>query len=1045
MREQGNKLTPKQNELVLALLAQHEIIKPYKETLRSLLELHPGHFSGWQGQAKLDAFIKDVNQQAKRFRISFVAGQFSIIVGERPKVISRPSFPIVTDSPSFRIITLLEETNRPLTLDNILDVLSSLPRETAIKELGKLEGRELVINTFAVEGTDSRYFLSSRLEEVIGSTVFQCSDHIGNHYIYQEEAKRLEAAGQLTKMIGPAGYYYVSAFRLIELGDRIEVLTDSGQLSATPENIEASIKKGLIIRGVTSEGRSCFIDTAAQNHYAVEIFNEFTDRYLRLFPEEQRSAIYQKIRAAFSAGWQTINPTSVVEFLYEAKVLADINAKPKAVILSFVNNPEAETLLKTSGVFNESELAEIGQARRDLLTLFQFPMIFNPEEADSLQNFWHFIHEKSGCFEVFQLLLVMKLDLLRFHAASETPLPPAALWETRMVYAPLAEQRGYAELADNMREMIFRLTYPEQYQGTRQRMEGIIGMTLEEGRRHLRIRADELALMLLSEDIRFSAIRFRLKEVASLIGKGEGADILGLRVIAKDLKGAYAVIAYLQSTLQKAHPELLPDKTPVLNDRLVPRDAIGWRGWRGYFYDFSEPLTNGHPRSNRLLSIQVLTEEMEKSDKFGDRGHAGYKAAREAGYFASQQKKTSFRAQLFLPAPLRQYSAQPEEDFSVDRKTATGFHRVIVWPADLPFSDKSLAELAGRKVSHLRVGKEDTVDDILARASFNDFLVANNASAEVYQPVLEESGQLVLKPLKGQAKVSRGFIPPSGSILVLKTHQLTPISENDLAQIRSEANTLRAKLLSSLALSERHGKTREQLLTDPAIAELLAPLSEKKTTELVEALKLRNPQELQLAVALKVIDRPGLNNLLGVFESKVTLEVHNNVQSKLTASAPLRYGVLAKVLERLHDSRLLGGHSEINFDPNSSFFLNLSLYLPARNMNGSEQVMREIKELLDSGEHPERNNLVIRRNARIKLRPNGSYKHWEKIDRLAATISSLGLNILGFDLPDTENNREEFGEIIFDFDRDSASVEEKMSRLEEAMKKFPYSSYLVIN
>lgn len=1046
LREQGNKLTPKQNELILDLLSQHEIIKP-RETLHSLQELQPGHFYGWQGQAKLDGFIRDVNQLADRFKISFVAGQFSIIVGKRATIIDRPSFPIVADSPSFKILSLLEETNRPLTIDNILGELDTLPRETAIKELGKMEGRGLVINTFAVEEADSRYFLSSRLAEVSGSTVFQCSDQLGDHYIYQAEAKRLEADGRLTKMIGPGGYYYVSTFRLIELGDRIEVLTNSGRLYVTPENIEAAIKKGTLIRGVTGEGRSCFIETASQNHYMFEVFNDFTDNYLRLFPEEQQAALYQKIRVAFSAGWEAIKPTSVVEFLYEAKVLAELGAKPKAVLLSFINSPEAESRLRRYGVFNEDELAELGQARRDLFTLFQFPMVFNPEESNSLQNFWHFIYEKSGCLEIFQLLLVMKLDLLRFHAASETPLPPAALWEIRMVYAPLAEQSGYAELANNMRELVFRLTDPEQYQETKARMEANIGMTLEEGRRHLRIRKEELAVMLKSEGLDFSAIRFRLKEVASLFGKGEGADTLGLRVIVKNLKEAYAVAAYLQSALQKARPELVPDGTPVLKDRLAPHDDFGWRGWRGYFHDFSDPLVNGQPSRGRILSIQVLTEEMEKSDKFGARGHAGYKAAREAGHYASEQKKTSFRNQVFLPAPIGQYTSLPEEIFSVNKQTAAGFNRVVIWPADLPFSEKSLVDLAGRKVSHLRIGRGDTIEDILARRAFGNFLIANNVIAEIYQPVLEASGQLTLKPLKGQAKVSRGFVPPSGSIIVFKAIQLTPLTENELAQIRSKANTIRAKLLTNLELAERRGKTREQLLTDPAIAELLSPLSEQRTAELVEALKLRDQEELQLAVAFKLIDRPWLNNLLGIFESKVALEIHNKTESKLSASAPLRYGVLAKVLERLSDSRLLGGQAEIHFDPSGTFFLHFSLYLPARNMNASEEVMREIKELLDSGEQPERSNLIIRRTARIKLRPTGNYKHWEKIDRLAKTIRDLGLNILGFDLPDISENkeREGFGEIIFDFEKDSSNIEERLSRLEEVLKKFPFTSYVIIN
>ena len=768
-----------------SLLIKHGLLQPEFEKIDPE-KLQHFHFCMVVSDIQIKAFIEEANDNhifGQGFEIAYIAGQFSLIkrvIVPPPPIL--PSFDKsqleITPSVQSLIVHILFSTNRPLTLFQIKSELDKqLPKEITSEaagiEIGKLIGQRAVAETFAEKQENRRFFMPERHLKIMldNRTIFEYESTEGEmRYIYHKEAAALASAGKAFRFLDPGGSFVYVAKERFEIYQEFttEVKADKSSLLVFNYDLDQLLKKGLILTGL-EEGNFevCYIYHESQRQYPFQIFNAFAHAYLD-FKEKGSVSQYKQLRTAFEAGLKVERPVSIADFLYEAKVLAAMGAGPIAIAVALARRPEAIEQLRKTGHFIEIELREIAECFEHLAFISRLPALFAPEQPDSLQNFIDFIYDKSATYNVFLLLLAVKLGQIRKLAATGKKLLPSLQREIELIYAPLAESKYFIDLSNGMRDLIARLTDPEKYVMARDSMEKTMGMGFDEARRHLRSLTGELIEDIATdpkcpEDIPGLKARSRVKEVYAM--KKEGMDYLGIRFICRDIKDVYQIISFLMRALKQ--PAIIPNSKKVIEDHLERPNKHGWKGWRGYFYD---PKSSADTKNQRIISIQVMTEQMEKDDKRGEAAHWGYKAERAADTTAASIKRR-YREQI-LNASTAQYNGDPQDDYYADQKRAREHSRVFIWPFGQDFSARSFEFPSDGCVPSLRLKAGATIKQALSSAGFDNIL-NQGGYAELYEFYLDKaSDSIKIRPVaKGLARVGADYVVPNAALMVIRPEE----------------------------------------------------------------------------------------------------------------------------------------------------------------------------------------------------------------------------------------------------------------------------------
>ncbi|MFH1462136.1 MAG: hypothetical protein ABIG08_00315 [bacterium] len=660
------------------------------------------------------------------------------------------------------------------------------------------------------------YMSANRLEQVLHKTFFEYEGEEGQMaYVHKEEAERLVAEGRAFGFLDPNGTLaYVATERhgaYLDKGFITEVKTAKSSLWVFNYDLDQLLKKGLLLTG-REEGNfeTCYIHHEAQRQYPYEIFNAFAFAYL---DREAKGSLqkYRQLRAVFSSGLKLVKPVSIPDFLYEAKISVSMGASLNAIIIALIKHPKTVAQLRETGLFQAQEIEEIERCLSILNFISRFPLIFMPSQPDSLQNFMDFIYDKTENYEVFQLLLVTKLSQLRKLSITENKnlsieekelldsLRRELRREIELVYAPLAESKGFIDLAKNMRDLVAKLVKPEDYAISCKKMETIMGMGFQQARRHLNFKRGLLLKMLLADSVYSQRLkhpikaRGRVKEAYASDKKEKTAkedvlDYFGIRFTCETLAEAYVIIAFLQHKLERIPDEMVSSgkkagKKPakkVIENYLEQPNPNGWMGWRGYFY---EPLTEVEEERlikeeeedgkgpRRTISIQVLTEEMDIDDKQGKAAHWGLKAERSSKA-AADELKMKYNEQTFDRSAKDKYTGDPEEDYYIDQERARKRVRAFLWPPNQPFSpnafkfpaDGCLSSICLDKGAPIRKARETVLN------KFSDFVDENTGYVELYEFYLDNnSGKIRVRSLvKGQPHVSSDFKMRNDCLMVIR-------------------------------------------------------------------------------------------------------------------------------------------------------------------------------------------------------------------------------------------------------------------------------------
>src|SRR3989338_8567634 len=174
LREQVTKasFSAAQKSRLIELLLTHRLLK-----IRPGVELDPENlehfnFCGLITESRVHDFMRDFNNDEKALgglQITFTLGQFGIRV--RPAPQAAPVAPLEA-SPTAKIIGLLNQANRPLTIHEIYQGLAkegkTIREEALGVEIGRLNGTGALVKTYAEDPIKCRYFLFARKDELTG-------------------------------------------------------------------------------------------------------------------------------------------------------------------------------------------------------------------------------------------------------------------------------------------------------------------------------------------------------------------------------------------------------------------------------------------------------------------------------------------------------------------------------------------------------------------------------------------------------------------------------------------------------------------------------------------------------------------------------------------------------------------------------------------------------------------------------------------------------------------------------------------------------------
>ena len=218
---------------------------------------------------------------------------------------------------------------------------------------------------------------------------------------------------------------------------------------------------------------------------------------------------------------------------------------------------------------------------------------------------------------VVMLRLASRLQTLRFHAASKTPVSPSLARESLQVFAPLANRLGIWQVKWELEDLSFRFLEPETYKEVahlldEKRGEREVYMEQPRARLESDLRARSIS----------ASVQGRPKHIYSIVKKMRGKslnfdqvlDIRALRVVVPSVKDCYAALSWVHEQF-----------TPVVEE----------------FDDYiARPKPNGYQSLHTIvrdaagkpIEIQIRTQAMHDHAEHGVAAHWAYKEAGSKGY-----------------------------------------------------------------------------------------------------------------------------------------------------------------------------------------------------------------------------------------------------------------------------------------------------------------------------------------------------------------------------------------------------------------------------
>ena len=225
---------------------------------------------------------------------------------------------------------------------------------------------------------------------------------------------------------------------------------------------------------------------------------------------------------------------------------------------------------------------------------------------------------------VVMLRLASRLQTLRYHAASKTPVAPHLARESLQVFAPLANRLGIWQIKWEMEDLSFRFLEPDTYKQVAKLLDAK-RVEREAGIAQLRA---TLEAELQAQGIR-ATVQGRPKHIYSIVKKMRGKslgfdqvfDIRALRVVVPSVPDCYAVLGWVHTQFAPVDNEF--------DDYIAKPKANGYQS----LHTVVRPRVAGSNVGEGLpIEIQIRTQAMHDHAEHGVAAHWAYKEAGVKGY-----------------------------------------------------------------------------------------------------------------------------------------------------------------------------------------------------------------------------------------------------------------------------------------------------------------------------------------------------------------------------------------------------------------------------
>ncbi|MEK7061877.1 MAG: HD domain-containing protein [Patescibacteria group bacterium] len=250
------------------------------------------------------------------------------------------------------------------------------------------------------------------------------------------------------------------------------------------------------------------------------------------------------------------------------------------------------------------------------LNKIQYSLTINLKEKKTLtkervENLRKMFLAIAGDLRIVLIELVSRIDGLGF--LHDWPDEQQKLYaiETLQIFAPIANRLGLSEIRRNLEDLSFFYLFPKRFQW----LKDNIKEEYAQREKYIKKYLPQLKKYFKKERLKFIDINYRAKSYWSTYKKltthnmdfNKIHDLIALRVIVKDVKDCYNALGIIHKYCKPISEEI--------NDYIAKPKQNGYRSLH----------TTVFSQENRIIEIQIRTEEMQREAEYGVYAHWSYK------------------------------------------------------------------------------------------------------------------------------------------------------------------------------------------------------------------------------------------------------------------------------------------------------------------------------------------------------------------------------------------------------------------------------------
>jgi len=254
------------------------------------------------------------------------------------------------------------------------------------------------------------------------------------------------------------------------------------------------------------------------------------------------------------------------------------------------------------------KISNLSKIRYSLLIDLKEKKLLTREKTESLRMMFLAI---AGDLRVALIELVSRLDGLNFlHYLPEDKQKLYAL-ETLQIFVPIANRLGLNEIRRNLEDISFSYLFPKRFKWLKENIKE----EYEERERFLKHFTPHLKKIFKKERLEVEDINYRAKSYWSTYQKltkhdmdfDKIHDLVALRIIVKSIPDCYKTLGIIHKYCKPISEEI--------NDYIAKPKRNGYRSLH----------TTVYVENNRIIEVQIRTDEMHREAEYGVCAHWSYK------------------------------------------------------------------------------------------------------------------------------------------------------------------------------------------------------------------------------------------------------------------------------------------------------------------------------------------------------------------------------------------------------------------------------------